>query len=444
MPRLILGHTTERSVKIWVRGDERWPVAFVDVLDSADRKTSPTKVLELNSEEFWTDVSTWEGLSPNRPYRVKVSFGKSSTAIEHERIRDAYTEGRFRTFPTESSAAAFTFLLGSCNLHSLGVIKNPDKPWARVSEVSSANDSRFMIHCGDQIYADIPFYPQPDPSFYRRKYLDAWDDCRTARAFLTQTPQYMILDDHEIINNFDEDMSLGSVDVIACRNAAMKAYWEFQHKHNPDTFNPGQPRQYYYSFSFGATKFFVLDTRYRRSSSSGQMIDTTQFQSLKSWLVENVDQLKFIVTSVPFIGQVKRPGNDKWCSPCFAQQRADLFDFLHKNEISKTVFLTGDMHTSYYAKAKLENDDRSIIIHELMSSPINQFTPDTELQESYEPVSSLITPSGIKIVCKIVPRSFFGNHSNIMAISVNGDLVRYKIFRTTDSGSAKVSGSFKP
>ncbi|MGI0119959.1 hypothetical protein [Zooshikella sp. RANM57] len=76
-----------------------------------------------------------------------------------------------------------------------GKIKNPDKPWSRISELAAAKKARFMIHCGDQIYADIPFSPQP--------------------------AQYMILDDHEITNNFDQDMTFNSQDHVAQRNAGL-------------------------------------------------------------------------------------------------------------------------------------------------------------------------------------------------------------------------------
>jgi phosphodiesterase/alkaline phosphatase D-like protein len=301
-----------------------------------------------------------------------------------------------------------------------------------------------MIHCGDQIYADIPARPVSDPAHYRKKYLDAWDDCRTARAFLTQTAQYMILDDHEIINNFDLDMNLPDVDHVALRNAAMQAYWEFQHKHNPDTSSAGGRREYYYSFSYGLTEFFVMDTRFRRSSKLGQMIDPVQLESFKAWLLEHKSRLKFIVTIVPFIGQLKRAGDDKWCSPCFAEQRSNILEFLHKNRIGKTVFLTGDMHTSYHAKAKISDGVYDLQIHELMSSPINQFTPDTDLEETYEPVHRFVMSDHLAVTGKITPNSFFGDHSSVMAISIKSDRVGYQVFRTSKPGGAITSRSFVP
>lgn len=442
MSRLILGHTTNDSIKLWVRGDARWPVAFVDVLDSTGRRTSPTKALKLDEEDFWTGIVEWDGLSPDRPYRAKVSFGKDVDSEGQERIRDAYTEGNFRTFPVPDLHQDFSFLLGSCNLHSLGVIKNPDKSWARIAEVSKVKEARFMIHCGDQIYADIPLSPPPDPDHYRRKYLDAWDDCRTARAYLTQTSHYMILDDHEITNNFDQDMEAGGSDHMALRNAAMKVYWEFQHKHNPNTEQPSQPRRYYYQFTFGAAEFFVLDTRFRRSSQQGEMIDCLQIEELKSWLSDNSSKLKFVVSSVPFVGQVRKPRSDKWCSDCFYGQRSEIFEFLHKHQIQKTVFLTGDMHTSYHAAAKLGDGDNAVTVHELMSSPINQFTPNTALDECYVPTHSFATKNGVSVVSRITPKSFYGSHSSVMAITVADDRIRYQIFRTRKAGKAQVSGSF--
>jgi hypothetical protein len=52
MPRLILGHTTHNSIKVWVRGTRRWPVAFVEIFNSAGDKVGATKPVELEEAEF--------------------------------------------------------------------------------------------------------------------------------------------------------------------------------------------------------------------------------------------------------------------------------------------------------------------------------------------------------------------------------------------------------
>ena len=129
MPRLILGHTTDSSIVIWVRASDRWPIAFVDVLDESGNQTGTTEVIATKQSEFWTATTEWTGLRPNTSYKVKVAFGKEKSSKSSDRIRDAYAEGKFKTFQAPDSDTDFSFVLGSCNLHSLGIFEKPDTAW---------------------------------------------------------------------------------------------------------------------------------------------------------------------------------------------------------------------------------------------------------------------------------------------------------------------------
>ena len=438
MSRLIIGHTTHDSVKIWARGSARWPFAFIDVLDSTGMAVGDTRRLALDEADFHTGVLTWPDLEADTPYQVKVAFGKSARTPPAERIRDAYTHGRFHTFP--SAPRPFSFLLGSCNLHSLGIIEKPDTAWLSISRIAAATDARFMLHCGDQIYADIPFGTRPDLDHYRDKYLDAWEDCRPAQRVLTELPHYMILDDHEITNNFDHQKCEADGDMLL--NVAMKVYWEFQHKHNPDTPPIRGQRRYYYDFACAGARFFVLDTRYSRDASRGRMLDPTQMTRLKAWLKRHRSELKFVVSSVPFVGQVLSPEGDKWCDPAFDAQRYEILNHALDNDINRIVFLTGDMHTSYHASMRVRRGARTLTLHELMSSPINQFTPDTALKRKYDPDYDA-TLGDIELHNTIDPASFYGDHSNIMAVTVDGDEVAYQIHRTSRNRPGP-EGRFRP
>ncbi|MBT8447591.1 MAG: alkaline phosphatase family protein [Gammaproteobacteria bacterium] len=426
MPRLILGHTTDRSIKVWVRGSRRWPVAFVDILDGAGTKAGATRIVELEEDDFYTGVARCTGLKANRRYKARVAFGKTRQTPEEERIREAYTEGSFSTFPA-SGKPEFRFLLGSCNLHSLGIFEKPDKAWVRISNVAARTQAKFMIHCGDQIYADIPLPPLARYSHYRDKYLDAWRDCKPAQRVLTELPHYMILDDHEIDNDYDGS-EWGDGDNLL--NVAMKVYYEFQHKHNPDTRPLRGQRRYHYNFSFGDVQFYALDTRYQRRSDRGEIIDPTQLSTFKRWLKTHKKALKFVITSVPFVSQVKRNHDDKWCAPAYDHQRADILRHMLKEGVTDTVFLTGDMHTSCKAGMTFSDGTLTGTVHELMSSPINQFTPDTSLRQKFIP-DHKATIDGIDIHSRIDPESFYGDHSNVMAVEVSGGKVNYQIYRTT-------------
>ncbi len=192
-----------------------------------------------------------------------------------------------------------------------------------------------MIHCGDQIYYDIPNPLKPaDLKEYREKYLDAWSDSRATRRFFTRLPQYMILDDHEMEDNFSNDMSTGwfGSTVEAIRQYSLKAYREFQHIHNPQSFGM---QALYYCFNYGATQFFVLDTRterYQNRNSDNQIISPTQMQLLFKWLEQHRNAVKFVITSAPFVGEVRDPGKDKWCSDIFREQREAVLEFIVKNK----------------------------------------------------------------------------------------------------------------
>lgn len=426
MPKLILGHTTDTSAKVWVRASDRWPVAFLQLINPVNNKKLQEVPLLTLASEFYTAVHEFTGLVADTDYKVKVAFGKQKDSPADARVRDAYAEGRFKTFP-KTARQPFSFLLGSCNLHSLGILERPDQSWLTISRVAAKTQARFMMHAGDQIYADIPFKPDASLEHYRDKYLDAWDDCIPAKRVLTELPHYMILDDHEITNNYENGSSeLGGT----LARMALKAYWEFQHSHNPPTL--GAPDQYYYAFSYGDVQFFVLDTRTSRISALNQMIDDKQLQRLLAWMTQYRSNTKFIVTSVPFVGEVKNPKKDKWCDPVYTVQRERILEHILKNGIGNVVFLTGDMHTAYCADMEIsDNAGNKTVIHELMSSPINQFTPDWPQDAYYSPPTPR-SGNGFQYKSTIRKNTYYGAHSNVMSITVtNGQSIEFSIFRTT-------------
>lgn len=297
-----------------------------------------------------------------------------------------------------------------------------------------------MIHCGDQIYADIPFRPTADPTHYRDKYLDAWSDCRSMQKFLTESPHYMILDDHEITNNFHRGLDKSDEDYESLMRVAMKVYYEFQHKHNPDTVV--SPRQYNYNFNYGANQFYAMDTRFWRDQQSEQMINKEQMEDFKEWLLKNREKNKFVISSVPFIGQVKSPKKDKWCDPIYKRQRDEIIDYIATQEIGKIVFLTGDMHNSYHANMSIVKGTKKMVIHELMSSPLNQFTPDVELDNVYSSPYTSETLNGVTFVSRITPSKFYGKHSSVMVVEVEGAQIKYRVYRTRKEARLAKRGSF--
>lgn len=297
----------------------------------------------------------------------------------------------------------------------------------------------FMIHCGDQIYYDVPSTPQPTAESYRNKYLDAWSDSRPTRKFLTTRPHYMILDDHEIINDFSNDMHspIRATPLDSFKTFGLKVYREFQHIHSPG--NHGNSALHY-DFSFGAYKFFVLDTRSERikEGNGKRIISEEQMKNCLNWLSRNKAKVKFVVSSVPFVTE-DRSSDDKWNH--FRAQRERILDHLFKNKINGVVFLTGDQHSSYHATLEVSDGDSVITVHELMSSPLNQIFKTGYGQ--YESRRRTLAENGdFHYITRLSSRDFYNDHSNAMLISAKGRQISYEVFRTRGDARNELVGKF--
>lgn len=455
MARLIIGHTTHRSVRIWVRGDETHPHAFVTVERPSGAPI--TKHVPLEARHIHTGVVEFTRLAADAPHTCKVAFGRTADALPMHRVDFGHCTGAFRTFPKKGSATPFSFLLGSCNLHTIWIFSSPEPAFETLAEKAVGDDAAFMIHCGDQIYADVPpdiFSGNPDLEKYRECYLDAWGSSRATRKFLTQLPQYMILDDHEIVDNFANDMGDANdrAGLQSMKTDALKAYREFAHIRHPDSFDDGQA--YHYTFRCGDAEFFVLDTRTerrlnpRRDASGAvirepELIGPRQMTRFKDWLKAKKNALKFVVTSVPFVGEVSDADDriDKWNGPLFLRQREEILRHMAEHDIYGTVFLTGDMHTSYHATLTLTRPNGApIVMHELMSSPINHLAKAS--LDYYEPRYTRQIGDDLQYESEIDLGSFYCDHSNAMLITVDGRSVGYDIFRTKSDKPTGKQGSF--
>ncbi len=436
MARLIIGHVTHESAHIWVRGTEAGNWAKVTL--SKEGETVGHKWLQLEQRHGYTGCLEFKKLSHASAYQCQVAFSHSKNTPDYLMMDFGHCRGKFKTAPKPKSDVPVSFILGSCNLHSLGIFSSPDTAYEKLMDKAMENDCDFMLHCGDQIYYDIP-NPAKSPSLegYRQKYLDAWGDCRPARALLTQLPHYMILDDHEITNDFANDFNPPGHASTAgdFKRDAMKVYREFVHIRQPNPF----PQSYYYWFSFGRAEFFVMDTRterwaHQKDETDNQIVSQTQLDELKKWLSKHAQAPKFIVTSVPFVGHV-RNNQDKWCHPIFSHQREQLIDFIAANKLEKICFLTGDMHSSYHATMEIQTAEHSLMIHELMSSPINQLHK-SNLDDFHSSIKAT-TKNNTQYHSRILKSEFYNEHSNALLIRLEKDEVQWEIFRTKRKKSEK-------
>lgn len=299
---------------------------------------------------------------------------------EHE------SSAQFRTFPS-TPLSQLSFLVGSCRYPGLlfktkkaDAIFGPMRD--RIEHPVEKQPVRFVLMTGDQIYADFlnrmaPIGRANTYEEFQERYIEAFGSPNLRKLFQS-VPHYMILDDHEIEDNWTQDRIKKS-ETRSLFQLAMGAYMSYQWSHGPRTFD----RHLYYTFDCGGYPFFVLDTRTQRYRDDVEnelednhmlgrpSIDPVHYPSqldhLCNWLVkqqqDNGNRPKFIVTSSVFVPNdittTKSPkhknASDSW--EAFPAARRRLLDMIVEHQIQNVVFVSGDIHCSCVAELSFRGSE---------------------------------------------------------------------------------------
>ncbi len=418
MTHLVIGHTTHRSARIWVRAPSWATHAFVTV---GDRSLRPVRVCP----DSHTAVVEAEGLTPGESRPVEVAFGTQATRSHRDGRQLPGSRGLVQPFPARGVSTRFVF--GSCNFPTWRA-----RPWGgrghgRLRElIEHPARADLVLHVGDQVYFDLPNpWRRPTVENYRRCYRRAWSHDPGLSHVLAHRPNYMIFDDHELVDGFANDRRYWYRRRRAAdfRGPALEAYRQMVHARQPHSFGPSP---LFYSFSHGAVQFFVLDVRSERWLGAGrappaQLISSSQLFALERWLIAHKAAPKFVVSPVPFVFSVRGGSgrrNDKWTGPLFVAQRARLLETIARHRIERLCFLTGDMHTTGQAtmEVKLRGTDAPRRVFELMASPLRQLQhgSEGEFQAAWHERHDRVEARS-----QIVAGSMLGGHDNAMTVTVD-------------------------
>ena len=380
----LVGATTDRELTIWLRGDGEGEaeIRLSKTLDALNDAAAKSKKAWLASRQDYTAVLSFTDLEADTTYHYAV-------LIDGEAVLGPEFDGMttLRTFPgLGKKADSFSFAFGSCfipEVHSDKIFKN------LVGERDF--DPRFFLMIGDNVYVDEYLKLRnreeglPTESLlelYRAAYRKSWS-YPIFRQALAQTPSFMIFDDHQFWNNWN-NLTVHQLDEEGLP-AAKQSYLEYQDSHNPyaKARHVSVEPTYYYTFSYGKDiGFFVLDGRMRRNPDAvpyRTILGDQQRQALYRWLKDNKDEyrLKFIVSSVP-ISFVALPHvivqafhgtlGDQWLG--YPQERLDLFKFIDHEDIKGVHFLSGDIHLGQGLVIKSITDDPGPTVYSYTSSPL--------------------------------------------------------------------------
>ena len=439
----IVGHVTHESARIWIRADDP-----EDVESARDRRTiGVLAIRQAETGHQFCEGQTWYfrlqreydrtgtftfgqsraigsgELSPpleaDTSYEVRVGTlsvddpadSDSAPIPDTDLVARLPSAGvwtdELASLPEDRSLATFTtgpspesppgklaFLLGSCRYPGwLWKARLADKIFGpMLAEARGREDrapARMALMVGDQIYADkynrnAPIGRADTFDEFQERYLTAFGS-PNMRRLLRSVPTYMILDDHEIEDNWHQDR-VRKAEGRNLFNLAIGAYMSYQWLHGPRNYG----KRLFYDFNCSGYPFFVIDTRTQRwmDDEPGNLDDNhllgrpslspdepSQLDLLLNWLSEQQDTRgnvpKFIVTSSvfapnPVFAREGREGDrlqkakwkehsDSW--PAFPSTRRSLLQLIVDKKIQNVVFLSGDIHCANVAQLSFEGNE---------------------------------------------------------------------------------------
>jgi alkaline phosphatase D len=351
-------------------GEERWSKGIFAKLDNL---RDMCEVFTLNDLAADTDHEYQAGwFSPMNPVHTVET-------VEELPLQWPRQIHRFRTRSSQPTLPR-AYVVGSCRYLRItaGVASAPhlgDRIFASISNlVEHANPPiSAMLMTGDQIYVDDLNIVAPDRELKEilHKYRVAFTQPNIAKL-MSGLPTYMILDDHEIEDNWPAKRNKSDDHLYT---NAIKAYELYQASHSPAQQLSGNGQinkkldKYWYQFTEGDIEWFITDSRTRRNLSEAdrRILDVEQEQALCNWLIHSPARVKFVVTSVMFYPDRKRLGDDAW--QAFPEQRLRLLETIRTHRIKNVFFVSGDVHGSLTSRLT-HSEDPDFEVHTIVSSPL--------------------------------------------------------------------------
>ena len=307
----------------------------------------------------------------------------------------------------------FTFALGSCQYPS-GLLEGEvaGGSWTRLAKRLDGGDAtrpECLLLVGDQVYVDgtaglfdptslFDRYVRPYEILYRMS---------PVRNVLRQLPAFMLLDDHEIADNWEPRIDDRRQDPVMVEGR--RSYLKFQRTAGPPQEDPvGDSRDpLWYSFAVCGFPFFMADTRTERTPRTAnafegaRIMSRGQFVRLLRWLAlqhrERPDVPKFIATPSILLPRharadpnepapeakreagaaretateraVRTLRSDGWDGYPYSLHR--LLAFIAGRQIRHVVFLSGDEHLACVARATITPEGGApVVVHSVHSSPL--------------------------------------------------------------------------
>lgn len=362
--QILLGHVTDRSVRVWARHEQ----GTIDIRVTVDGEPVAETTLDTDPQRDHVGAADVV-VDPPRP---GARFSVEAIGLRRS--------GRFA--PTDGTPAEFRFLFGSCHqpfderIVDGRLERHPGAGiYARLMDLLTERDAGFLLLLGDQIYsdafskvsvrerlADTNVTDEQLVEAYRHLHRGYFAE-RGFRSMLEAFPARMTWDDHDI---YDGAGSLKDPTPFddRLRAAASVAYVEYQHLRNAGaTLDALPPHDHHWWH--GDVGFFAFDLRGCRSYKDGVIVGEEQWRRFDAFLAEadaRAVPTLFIAASVPVVHGspllmdmfewvpigVGKDIRDRWNIPRQRHEREALLERLFSWQSARggrrVAILSGDVH----------------------------------------------------------------------------------------------------
>ena len=391
-----VGITKPRSVRLWMR-TEVPGVHEVQILAGSSASRSVRVEVPAGQAGDNTAVIPYPGTTGHPPLDPLTRYGYR---IVRTSDGEQLGKGSFETPPGHDGDTPQKVVIGLLSCHQPftdrgGIHPKADRMLRVLPRILRENDVKFVLPCGDQMYADEPgilslftnpylirqAFPNrkalPKDIFhctdkevrhlYDLRYRMFW--CMPAiRNMYANYPCYPTMDDHEIKNGWGTEQEHCGSKYKNVLRGALEAYRDYQ----ASGVLPPQPAlgmrksdSFHYHFSYGNIGIFVMDLRSQRHNcppGRPQMFSQAQLDDLQRFLRNNSHKkVLLIVSSVPVVFV---PGlladisvlvhykesnfRDHWSHPDNRPARNEFLSLLHKHQQTypkqRIAIVSGDVH----------------------------------------------------------------------------------------------------
>lgn len=410
------GATGARDVRIWGRspGAGRHELSIVE---QGRERAVATVAFEVPSasasDGTWAvqypgDFARSEALEPATAYRFSVRHGASGLELG---------AGRFETAPAGAADTAprFAIAVMSCHLpfdHYGALSARACRLLELLPDALEQRGVKRVLMLGDQMYGDYPprcslfnaeYFARVAPPgrssllecsreevrrLYQQRHRIFWKH-PAFTELMARFPCHLILDDHEVIDNFGTAPEHAQPPWENVRQGALDAFYDYQAARALPLEHGRRPDAFYQSFEYGSVAAFLMDLRSERRAGEDriEVCSERQWRALEEFFARHRDKhVLFLGLSVPLLhvpdwlataGTLVTDSDgdvaDRWTNPKLCESRDRLLHAIHEhqrqNPEQRLVLLGGDVHVGAVSRFAWSDEARDT--YQLIASAVS-------------------------------------------------------------------------